>query len=332
MNYLRSLIVVLTSGSALLISIAAGYAQSASKFQIDSNLVLIDVMASLKQGGDVFEDLHRDDFRVFDNDRPVLIKTFDVGSGARPLVLWFLVQCNMQGWEAKGSGLFRGKIDRFVPGMKKLGDRDTVAVAHWCDDGGAEIDLKPTTGTDEARRALEAALTPVPDPPSHDRIGELALQGALGKIVAESKKLPSGPVPVVIFLYGDYSAMPRKEADGFVDALLQTSAIVYGLKDSRSPHFGSFWFVEQGEIAHYIASQTGGQYFAETPERFGSAFEAILNQQHSRYELGFRPEVMDGKRHHLRVELSDEARRKYSGVLLRYRSGYLPVGPENQPQ
>jgi hypothetical protein len=327
---LHAVIPAVLLGSALSLSVAQEHAQpSVGKFRVDSNLVLIDVMESQKQGEGPPAELQRDDFRVFDNGQPVAIKTFDVGSAAHPMVLWFLVQCNMQGWETKGSGLFRGQIDHFMPGMKKLGGRDLVAVAHWCDDGAAEIDLKPTIDFDKARSALEAALTPVPDPPSHDRVGELALQNALGKIVAACRELPAGPVPVVFFLYGDYSAMPRKEADGFVDALLQTSAVVYGLKDLRSPHFGSFWFVEQGEIAHYLAVQTGGRYYAEAPDRFGTAFEAILDQLHSRYEIGFRPEVMDGKRHRLRVELSEAAKRRYGDVFLRYRLAYIPVSAKS---
>jgi hypothetical protein len=32
--------------------------------------------------------------------------------------------------------------------------------------------------------------------------------------------------------------MPRTEADHFIDELLATSAIAYGLKDSRSPEYG----------------------------------------------------------------------------------------------
>ncbi len=300
-------------------------------FRISSNLVLVDVIASDTRSGNPIEGLKQEDFQVFDEGHAIAVDTFDAGDAARPIVLWFVVQCNMQGWEAQGSGMFHGQIDRLVPGIKKLGKRDLVAVAHWCDDGSAAIDLKPTAHADQAENAIEAALTPLPDTPSHDRIGELALQSALQKIVAASSELASGAVPVVVFLYGDYSAMPKTEADRLVNALLQTSAVVYGLKNSRSPHMGSFWLAGvQGSVADYMAGQTGGQYFAETADRYATAFETILDRLHSRYELGFKPRVLDGKRHRLRVELTEQAKRTYGEVRLRYRVAYVPTSETEQ--
>lgn len=42
-------------------------------------------------------------------------------------------------------------------------------------------------------------------------------------------------------------------------------------------------------------------------------------QLHYRYELGFIPPAIDGKRHELRVELTKAATGKHKGVRLRYR-------------
>jgi hypothetical protein len=295
-----------------------------STFRIESNLVLLDVMTP--QSGDPVGKLQRDDFRVFENGRPVTIKTFDVGDAARPLALWFVVQCNMEGWETKGSGLFRGQIERMAPAMSKLGRQDKVAVAHWCDDGDSAIDLRPTANFDQAETAIEAVLEPIPDPQGHDRSGELALQKTLAKIIAASQENAAGPIPVVVFLYGDYSGMPKAEADRFVEDLLHTSAIVYGLRDDRSPRIGSMRFAhEQGAVANYLATQTGGEYFSATPDGYAAALETILNLLHARYELGFRPEVLDGKLHRLRVELSDQAKKRFGAVQLRYRAAYVPA-------
>ena len=63
-------------------------------------------------------------------------------------------------------------------------------------------------------------------------------------------------MPVLIFLYGDYSGMPRSEADHFIDELLETSAVAYGFKDRRSPRI---WLLgEQGAVANYIAHRDRG--------------------------------------------------------------------------
>jgi hypothetical protein len=271
--------------------------------------------------------LKQGDFRVFDNGRPVSIKTFDTGAQftTRPLAVWFIVQCKMPDWESEGSGFFAGRMSLFEPALKYLEKQDTVAVAHWCDDGQAKLDLLPTRNLEEAPTALEQVLAPMPDQTNvHNRTGELALQKALQLIIAATRSSRPEPLPVVIFLYGDHSGMPRSEVDHFVNELLETSAIGFGLKDKRSPHLR--WLPgEQKEVAHYIATETGGQYLSVSPETYATGLEEILQQLHYRYQLGFRPQAFDGKRHKLTVKLTDAAKNQHKGVRLHYRSGYVGI-------
>jgi len=135
------------------------------------------------------------------------------------------------------------------------------------------------------------------------------------------------PLPVLIFFYGDYSSMNKSEADHFIGELLETSAIAFGVRDRRSPHI---WFApgEQKEIAHYIATQTGGEYFDGTPETYATALGQILQQLHFRYQLGFKPEALDGKRHKLLVKLADSAKNQHKGVRLRFRAASVPTRHE----
>jgi hypothetical protein len=300
-------------------------------FHSSSNLVLVDVFARNLKNGLPDNSLGRNDFQVFDNGHPVSIKTFDSGTATRPVALWFVVQCNMQGWQTEGSGLFAGKISLLKPALKNVANQDTVAVAHWCDNGDSKLDLKPTSNTDAAATALEQVLTLRSDASPTDRPGELALQHTLQLIINTTHTHPdtsraseSDPLPVVIFLYGDHSGMPRAEADHFINELLETSAIAFGLKDRRSP---GIWFLpgEQKEVAHYIANQTGGQYLRVTPETYATGLEEILRQLHFRYELGFKPEALDGKRHALRVEFTDAVKSQHKRVRLRYRAAYVPI-------
>jgi hypothetical protein len=58
--------------------------------------------------------------------------------------------------------------------------------------------------------------------------------------------------------------------------------------------------------------------------------EEILRQLHFRYELGFQPEALDGKRHTLRVELADAVKSQHKGVRLRYRLAYVPIRQGNR--
>jgi hypothetical protein len=300
--------------------------QSKTTFRSSSNLVLVDVVAVNAKNGLPDDALHRDDFQMFDDGQPASIATFDRGAQTRPLALWFVVLCNMRGYEKQGSGLFAGHVGLLQPALTSLNKQDTVAVAHWCDDGQSKVDLLPTNNVEQSTAALEQALTPRPDSDDHDRAGELALQSTLQLIVDATQPLVPERVPVVIFLYGDHSGMPRSEADHFIDELLQTSAIAYGLKDRRSPQLGrreSLLWGEQAAVANYIATQTGGQYFREDPESYSTGLEEILQQLHFRYELGFKPATLDGKRHSLRVELTDAVKNQRKGVRLRYRAAYV---------
>ena len=100
--------------------------------------------------------------------------------------------------------------------------------------------------------------------------------------------------------------------------------MVFGIKDTSFPGLPPLQH-EQGEIMHYMAEQTGGQFFAAPPAGYSAALDAIMMQLHFRYELGFVPPVIDGKRHALKVELTKEAKDKYKGIRLRFRPEYIPV-------
>ena len=304
---------------------AIGQSESDSTFRISTNLVVVNVVAIEGATSALKSTLTRDDFELFDNKRRVPIRTFDAGSAVRPLNIWFLVQCTMPGWEDKGSGLFQGQINQFKSVLADKNGADTFGVAHWCDDGTSELDLSPTKDVDSIFHQLEGVLSVSVEPESHTRSGELALQAALEKIVQATRSRAPDRIPVVVFLYDDYSAMPKAEADHFVDQLLSSSVTVFGLRDDRSPHVITAGWIggEQASIATYIATQTGGSYLSVGADQYADGLQRILSELHARYELGFTPGVLDGKRHNLQVRLSSAARKKQPSIRLKYRSGYI---------
>ena len=79
---------------------------------------------------------------------------------------------------------------------------------------------------------------------------------------------------------------------------------------------------------HYMAKNTGGQYFSVPLSEYAATFEAILMELHFRYELGFIPPAIDGKRHELKVELTKEGKKKHKRVRFRSRPEYIPVSKE----
>jgi hypothetical protein len=322
------------SAGVILLAIGSAAAQKAPTpspsadptFRSSSHLVLVPVVA-LKNGLPE-KTLKQDDFQVFDNGHPVSINSYDSAAqfSTRPLAVWFVLQCNMQGWEKEGSGLFAGQIHLFEPALKDLDKQDSVAVAHWCDDGQSNLDLLPTKDVNQVVNSMEQVLTPMPYPEHHGRTGELALQKTLQLIIDTTHSMVPEPVPILIFLYGDYSGMPKSEANHFINELLETSAIAFGLRDRRSPNIGRLWG-EQRAVANYIATETGGEYLWVTPDTYATGLQEILQQLHFRYELGFKPATLDGKRHKLRVDLTETAKAQHAGVRLRFRLAYVPAPP-----
>jgi hypothetical protein len=66
-----------------------------------------------------------------------------------------------------------------------------------------------------------------------------------------------------------------------------------------------------------------------TDPPFSARAEEVGTPRHSRsgfrYELGFEPAAMDGKRHKLTARLTDPAAKRHPRVRLRYRAAYVPV-------
>ena len=145
-------------------------------------------------------------------------------------------------------------------------------------------------------------------------------------IIQDAHRRNPKPLPVVVFLHGDKTGQPRQMLDKLMDDFLETSGIVFGIKDYRSPVF--LFHGEQPEILHYMAEQTGDLYYSAHPSGYAAALYAILMQLHFRYELGFIPPAIDGKRHQLKVELTKQAKEEHKRVRLTFPSEYIPVREE----
>jgi hypothetical protein len=158
-----------------------------------------------------------------------------------------------------------------------------------------------------------------------DLVGEATFRKMIRLIIQDAHHRNPEPLPVIVFLDGDHTGQPLWQLDRLIDDFLETSEIAFGIKDSMSPDVPKLTHGEQAQILHYMADQTGGQYFSAPPSGYAAALDIILMQLHFRYELGFVPRVLDGKRHELKVELTKEARDRYKGVRLRFRPEYVPL-------
>src|SRR5215469_1280235 len=301
--------------------------------RVQSSLVLVDLITQDRKTGLPIRDFKKENFRVFDNGHKVPITTFDAGAqyDTRAITLWLVVICNERGLPTLGaSAEFLGQESLFRPALDSLEISDRVGVAHWCDNGDSELDLLPTQDRDQALHELAEALKPIlfeGGTSQSDEAGEQAFRKLIRLIIRDAYRRNPKPLPVIVFLHGDHTGQPRRELDQLVDDFLETSGIVFGIRDYRSPQL-HFIIGEQAKIMHFMAKHTGGQYFSAPPSKYEGALDTILMQLHFRYELGFIPPAIDGKRHKLRVELTKEAKAEHKGQRLRYRPEYIPVREE----
>jgi hypothetical protein len=294
-------------------------------------MVLVDVFSQDPANGLPLRDLKEEDFRVFDDRRGVPIASFASGARylARPLMLWLVVLCN-EGGKLGGSKEFAGKELFLLPVLDHLDKRDTVGVAHWCDNGDARLDLFPTKDHDSPIRVLAETLKPISFHVGANSylLGEDTYRKMVRLILQDAYHRNPQPLPVILFLDSDYTVQRRHHVDQVVADVLETSGIVFGIKDDLVQTAQVVGNGELGQVSHYMAEKTGGQYFSVPPQGYAAALDMILTQLHFRYELGFVPSKMDGAHHEVRVELTKEAREKYKGVQLRFRPEYVPVREE----
>jgi hypothetical protein len=307
----------------------------APTFRVQSSLVLVDVISKDPKSGLPIRDFKKEDFRLFDNRHEVRISTFDAGAryDTRPVAVWLVVICNESGLPKFGaSAEFLGQESLFRPALNPLPPHDLVGVAHWCDNGDSQLDLLPTEDRNRVIEELAGTLKPIPfegGTSASDEAGEQAFRRLIRLIIRDAYGRNPKPLPVIVFLHGDHTGQPRGELNKLVDDFLETSGIVFGIRDSRSPNL-HFIIGEQAEIMHYMAKHTGGEYFSAPRSGYEAALEAILLQLHYRYELGFIPPAIDGKRHELRIELTKSAKAEHKGLRLKYRPEYIPV--REQPE
>jgi hypothetical protein len=301
----------------------------APTFRVQSSLVLIDVISQDLKSGLPVRTFKKGDFRVFDNQHEVRIATFDAGADTRPIAFWLVVICN-EGGIAGASAEFMGNESLFRSALDHLEKSDRVGIAHWCDNGETQLDLLPTEDRDSPMRVLAETLKPIPFQGgtfAANEVGEKTFRKIVRRIIQDAYRKNPRPLPVIVFLHGDHTGQPRRELDKLVDDFLETSGIVFGIRDDRSAQL-LFLIGEQAKILHYMAKHTGGQYFSAAPAGYAAALQSVLVQLHFRYELGFIPPTIDGKRHELKVELTKEAKKQHKGVRLRFRPEYIPVREE----
>jgi VWFA-related protein len=295
---------------------ASSAAEPTFTFKASASFVRLDVQ--VVSGGKLVTDLGRDDFSVYDEGTAQPISYF--GRESEPLTVLLLLDV---------SGSLSRQLDQVASQAEealrflKRGDRVGVMVFAR----STRISEPFTTDLAEAAQAIRAAV-------HDDSVGSATLiNPALLDAAAYMKTLDSasGESPgrrAVLIITDNFSMNYRMPDDEVIHALESANtvmnAIVMGKGHKPAPPRTDRPLNPDFTPADvfYLAEETGGEAVkADRPERI---FRDMMERIRTRYTLQYRTpaQVANGYRH-VKVLLSDAARRRYPEAEIRARRGYV---------
>lgn len=250
----------------------------------------------LDREGRLVPDLGRDDFEIFDNDKPVDITLFK--SDVQPMAV--VVMLDTSGSMTMNLELLKQAAESFV---NRLMPGDHARVGNFDD----RIFLSPTftDDRDELSRTLREDL----------QYGNgTRLWDAVDMSLTALSRQTDRRV-VVVFTDGD-DTTSKKKLDTVLERAQSEEYMVYAI-GLRSRMLG-MPETRPDRGLKKLAGETGGGYFELTQAAdLNSTFTRVANELHRQYVLGFSPKVLDGKLHKLDVRV------KQPGMTARARKSYL---------
>jgi Ca-activated chloride channel homolog len=247
--------------------------------------------------------LVREDFSVFDNEKPVELSLFD--NEVRPITV--VVMLDTSGSMTLNIDFLKQAAEQFVI---RLLPADKARVGAFNDK--VEIDASFTNDRD----ALISSIKEL-DYGNGTRLWDGvdvsldALEGVEGRKV------------IVVFTDGDDTA--SKTSSGKVlDRARINEVMIYaiGLESVYQPVGGPKVRTRPDRGLRKLSDETGGGYYEfKKTEELGPAFTRVAQELHSQYLLGFTPTQLDGKVHKLEVKMTKP------GMTARARRSYV-ASPE----
>jgi Ca-activated chloride channel family protein len=247
--------------------------------------------------------LVKEDFAIFDNEKPVELSLFD--NEVRPITV--VVMLDTSGSMTLNIEFLKQAAEQFVI---RLLPQDKARVGAFNDK--VEIDASFTNDRD----ALISSIKEL-DFGNGTRLWDGvdvsldALEGVEGRKV------------IVVFTDGDDTA--SKTSSGKVlDRARLTETMIYaiGLESVYQPAGMARVRTRPDRGLRRLSDETGGGYYEfKKTEELGPAFTRVAQELHSQYLLGFTPTQLDGKVHKLEVKMTKP------GMTARARRSYV-ASPE----
>ena len=246
--------------------------------------------------GRLVSDLGKDDFEIFDNDKPVEITLFK--SDVQPMAV--VVMLDTSGSMTMNLELLKQAAESFVirlmPGdHARVGNfDDRIWLSDTFTSDRDELirtlhnDIRYGNGT-RLWDAVDTSMTAL----SHEKDRRVVLVFTDGDDTTSKKKLDN--------------VLERAQNEEYMVYAIGLRSHMLGMPDTR-PDKG----------LKKLASETGGGYFELTQAAdLNSTFTKVADELHRQYVLGFSPKVLDGKLHKLDVRV------KQLGMTARARKTYL---------
>jgi len=286
---------------SLLVVVALSTLASAQTFRstIDQVAVPVTIHSELNEP---IADLRRDDFRVFDDGRPVSIVAF--GKIQQPAHVLLLLDTSRSMLESLSA--VRSAANAVIAG---LGPDDTVQVGTF----SSVLRLSPPFAADDHQLAARVPLAPGAN---MTILFDALVEGCTVFTGDRNRR--------AIFVVSDGTdTASSASARTVMQRAAETSVAIYAVGLSkRSSARGSPIVRAPDPVLREIAEDTGGGYvYAGTGRDFSRLFAPLLEELHEQYMLGFTPAQADGRLHSLVVTL----RRPH--MSLRARRHYLAPVP-----
>ncbi len=290
---------VRVAAAALVAALAAGVTLAAQQPTFRSSTQVVSLFATVTDAQNrLVPDLTRDDFQIFDNDKPQELVVFESQNQPITVVVMLDTSASMTG----SIKLLKQAAEEFVI---RLLPEDKGAVGAFND----KIELSAQFSSDRDQLVTEVRDL---DFGNGTRLYDAVAEGLNQLQGVDGRKV------ILVFTDGDDTSS-RIGRGTVLDRARAEEVMIYAI-GLQSEYFDGARQVRSKPDSglRRLADETGGGYFElKKTADLGPTFTRVAQELHSQYALGFEAQLLDGKVHKLTVKM------KQPGMTARARRSYL---------
>jgi Ca-activated chloride channel family protein len=294
-------------GCGAAVALGLGVSLSAQQPTFRASTQIVSLFATVTDAQNrLVPDLAKDDFAVFDNDKPQELLVFQ--SETQPITV--VVMLDTSGSMTGSIKLLKAAAEQFVT---RLLPDDKAAVGAFND----KIELSANFSNDR-----DSLITEIRD---LDFGNGTRLYDALNESLDQLRGIDGRRV-VLVFTDGDDTAS-RVGRGTIMDRARAEEVMIYAI-GLQSEYFDGARVVRSRPDSglRRLADETGGGYFElKQTADLGPTFTRVAQELHSQYVLGFEAQQLDGKVHKLTVKM------KQAGMTARARRSYVASAAQAPP-